>query len=570
MCTSVSSMEQKTEPGTQKAAAGALRRHSVTMKILPSSLWGRGEGGEGVVQHKTEIRQTTPTSRLSAYCLLLTAFCFVAACHIGPPYVRPSVQVPPAYKEIGAPVPGGVGTWKTADPKDDAVRGKWWEVFHDPQLNALEEQVDISNQSIAGATASFLAARALVREARSQYFPTVGGSPSAVNSLPSRGEFGGLRPSSPSSSGFSVASFTNYSLPFDASWQADLWSHVRLAVRTNYLAAQVSDADLENVRLTVHAELAVEYFELRGQDSLKQLFDSTVAADQEALELTQDQYKGGIGNDEAVASSQTQLQTTEAQDTNLGVLRAEYEHAIALLVGQPASTFSISAERVMSALPAVPVGIPSELLERRPDIAGAERAVAQANAQIGEAKTAFFPNLLLSGAAGFGNTSIADWLAWPARFWSIGPGLTETVFDAGLRRATVQQYQASHDQAIANYRQTVLTAFQQVEDNLASLRILSQDIHQQEAAVQSARRNLQEAMVRYKAGLDPYINVLTAQTLLLNAQQTAVSFHVQQMVASVQLIEALGGSWDASHLPAPSALRARGSWNSNASARDPR
>jgi NodT family efflux transporter outer membrane factor (OMF) lipoprotein len=486
-------------------------------------------------------------------CPLLSAFCFLSACRIGPPYVRPSVEVPQAYKELAPPDPNG--TWSKADPKDDTIRGKWWEIFNDPQLNALEERVEVSNQNIAGAAASFLAARAIVRQARSQYFPTVGGSPSILNSLPSHGQFGGLQSTSSSTSGFTLTSFTNYSLPFDVSWEPDLWSHVRLAVRTNYLAAQVSAADLENVRLTVHAELAVNYYELRGQDTLKRLLDSTVAAYQEFLELTRDQLQGGIGTDEAVASAETELESTEAQDTNLGVLRAQYEHAIALLVGRPASTFSIPATPLGAGPPGIPAGIPSELLERRPDVAAAERAVAQANAQIGEAKTAFFPNLLLSATGGFGNTAIADWLAWPARFWSIGPGLTETMFDAGMRRATVQQYQAMHDQAVANYRQTALAAFQQVEDNLSSLRILSRGIQQQEAAVRSAERNLQEATTRYTAGLDPYLNVLTAQTLLLNAQQTTVSFRVQQMVASVQLIEALGGGWDSSLIPSPARLR---------------
>jgi NodT family efflux transporter outer membrane factor (OMF) lipoprotein len=504
----------------------------------------------------------------SAYYLLLTAFCFLAACHIGPEYVRPPVGVPAAYKELNPQAPHDV--WKRADPKDDTIRGEWWEAFNDPELNALEEQVDVSNQNIASASAAFFAARAMIREARSQYFPTLGGSPSIVNARPSAGEFGGLQAVSSSSSGFTLGSFTDYSLPFDASWEPDLWSRVRLAVRTNYLAAQVSAADLENVRLTVHTELAVDYYQLRGQDTVKQVLDSTVAAYREALDLTRAQYKGGIGTDEAVSSAETQLEATQAQDTNLGVLRAQYEHAIALLVGQSPSTFSIPADTLKANPPGIPVGIPSDLLERRPDIAASERAVAQANAQIGEAKTAFFPNLLLTATGGLGNTAITDWLAWPARFWSLGPGLTETIFDAGLRRATVQQYQASRDQAAANYRQTVLTAFQQVEDNLASVRILSRDIQQQEAAVQSAGRNLQEAMVRYKAGLDPYLNVLTAQTLLLGAEQTLVSYRVQEMVASVQLIEALGGGWDASQIPSPRQLGAGTSSVSNVLVQDPR
>ncbi len=500
-------------------------------------------------RQKAESAGPRLTAHISAYCLLLTAFCFLAACRIGPQYVRPPVEVPAAYKELGQQA--SQSGWKKADPQDDMIRGKWWEVFNDPQLDALEERVDVSNQSIASASAAFFGARAMVREARSQYFPTVEGIPSIFNERPSPAQYAGLQSAGFSTSGITVTPYTDYSMPFDASWEPDLWSRVRLAVRTNYLAAQVSAADLENMRLTVHAELAVDYYQLRGQDALQQLLDSTVAADQETLDLTRVQYRGGIGTDEAVASAETQLQATQAQDTNLGVLRSQYEHAIAVLVGQSASTFYIPAAPLQANRPAIPVGLPSELLERRPDIAASERAVAQANAQIGEAKTAFFPNLLLSASGGFGNSGIPSWFSWPARFWSMGPGLTETIFDAGLRRATVQQYQAAHDQAVANYRETVLTAFQQVEDNLASLRILSRDIQQQELAAQSAERNLQEEMVRYKAGLDPYLNVLTAQTQLLNEQQTLVSFREQDMVASVQLIEALGGGWDASQIPSP-------------------
>lgn len=327
-------------------------------------------------------------------------------------------------------------------------------------------------------------------------------------------------------------SFTNYSLPIGASWEPDLWSRVRQAVRTSYLAAQVSAADLENVRLSVHAELAADYYELRRQDSLKQVLDSTVVAYREALDLVRVQYNAGLANDETVASAETQLEAAEAQDTNLGILRAQYEHAIALLVGQSASAFSLAAEPLQASPPEIPTGIPSELLERRPDVAAAERAVAQASAQTGLVRTAFFPNLTLAAEGGFGNTSIADWLAWPSRFWSMGPALTETLFDAGLRRATVQQFRAAHDQAVANYRQTALTAFQQVEDSLASLKILSQNIEQQDAAVRSAERNLEEATTRYNAGLDPYLNVITAQTLLLGARQTATTFRIDQMVRS--------------------------------------
>ncbi len=480
----------------------------------------------------------------------------LTGCAIGPKYVRPSVEVPPAYKELGPPESKGAVRWENVNPKDAALRGKWWEMFNDHELNTLEEKVDISNQNIAAASANFLAARAMIREARSQYYPTATTSPAIARSQPSPAQFGGLQSSS--GHAVTVGSFSSYTLPVDASWEPDLWSRVRLEVRTNYLAAQVSAADLENVRLAAHAELAADYYELRGQDNLKQLLDSTVANYRDALDLVRAQYKAGISNDEAVASAETQLETAEVQETNLGILRAQYEHAIATLVGQSPSTFSIPVESLKVMPPGIPVGIPSELLQRRPDIAVAERAVARANAQIGVAKTAFFPNLILGASGGFGNTSFADWLTWPSRFWSLGPGvLTETIFDAGLRRATVQQYQASYDQTVANYRQSVLTAFQQVEDNLASLRVLSQDIQQQDAAVQSAGRNLQEATARYQGGLDPYLNVITAQTLLLSAQQTALNFRVQQMVSSVQLIEALGGGWDLSQIPSPQQLRAK-------------
>jgi NodT family efflux transporter outer membrane factor (OMF) lipoprotein len=295
--------------------------------------------------------------------------------------------------------------------------------------------------------------------------------------------------------------------------------------------------------------VAINYFEIRTQDALKQLFDATVAAYQDSLQLTQIQFNAGIAADEAVAQAETQLEATQAEDTNLGIARAQFEHAIALLLGQPASTFSLPAEPLRANPPAIPFGVPSQILERRPDVAAAERLVAQANAQIGLATAAYYPTVTLSATGGFSNTSIASWFAWPSRFWSVGPALAETLFEGGLRRATVQQYRALYDRGVADYRQTVLTAFQQVEDNLASLRILSQEIQQQDTAVNSAQRNLQVATERYRAGIDPYLNVITAQTTLLTNQQAAVNLHREQMTASVQLIEALGGGWDAAQLP---------------------
>lgn len=481
---------------------------------------------------------------------LLLALCLlVSGCSVGPKYVRPTVQIAPAYKELPQPPASTSGTWQTAKPSDNADRGKWWTAFNDPILNDLEEAASASNQQIAAALGNFLSARALVRQARSQYFPSFSTDPSVMRILPSRAQFSGLQAGSSSSSGLSVKTYNDFSLPFDASWEPDFWGRIRNTVKINTYAAQAGAADLENVRLGVQAELAVDYYELRAQDALKKLFDSTVVAYQEDLDLTRSQYKAGLSSDEAVAQAEAQLKAVQAEDTNLGILRAQYEHAIAVLIGQSASAFSLPAKDSEPDLHAIPVGLPSELLERRPDIASAERDVAQANAEIGVAKAAYFPAILLSATGGFGNSSMSNWLTWPSRFWSVGPGLAETIFDAGMRKATVQQYRATYDETVANYRQTVLTAFQQVEDNLTSLRILRQDIDQQNAATAAATRALQEATTRYKAGLDNYLNVITAQTALLNDQQTAVTFQMEREVAEVQLIKALGGGWDASQIP---------------------
>lgn len=488
--------------------------------------------------------QARRTPTLASALILL-----MCGCTVGPKYHVPPTPAPPAFKELTPENFKETDGWKEAQPQDSAIHGKWWEIFSDPELNALEEQVNISNQNIAASFASFQEARALVRQARSQYFPTVTASVSVTTNR----TFSTSSSSSGSSSP-SAVEYPEYSMPFDASWTPDLFGRVRNTVRSNVASAQASAADLENTRLTAQAELAVDYYELRTQDALKQLLDSTVVAYQESLRLTQALYETGIDSDEAVAQAETQLEATQAQDTNLGILRAQYEHAIALLAGQPASTFSIPVAPLKAKPPAIPFGVPSQLLERRPDIAASERLMAQANAQIGIAKVAYFPTVTLSGTAGFESDSIANWFTWPARFWSAGPALAETLFDAGLRRATVQQYQAAFDQSVANYRQTVLTAFQQVEDNLAALRILSQEIQQQDAAVKSAQRNLTVATDRYRLGIDPYLNVITAQTSLLSNQQTAVNLRMQQMTASVQLIEALGGSWSTSQLPSPQEL----------------
>jgi NodT family efflux transporter outer membrane factor (OMF) lipoprotein len=441
-----------------------------------------------------------------------------------------------------------------AQPKDDALRGKWWEIFGDPQLNALEEKVNVSNQNIAAAAANFLAARALVKEARSQLFPKVTTNPAISVQRPSATMSSGKGGGSTTSA---TSTFTDYTFPFDATWQPDLFGRIRNTVKSAAYGAQASAADLENTRLIIQADLAADYFQLRGEDALKQLLDSTVATYRQSLDLTKALYETGIDSDEAVAQAETQLEATEAQDAALGIQRAQFEHAIAMLTGQPASTFSIPIEPLASSPPAIPMGVPSQLLERRPDIAEAERLVAQANAQIGIARAAYFPAVTLSAAAGLESTSIASWFTWPSRFFSMGPAAAETIFDAGLRRATVEQFRAQYDETVANYRQTVLTAFQQVEDNLASLRILSVEIQHQDMAVKSAERSLAIAQDRYELGIDPYLNVLTAQTALLSNQETAVNLRIQQMTASGGLIEALGGGWNASQLPSPAQLISR-------------
>jgi NodT family efflux transporter outer membrane factor (OMF) lipoprotein len=425
--------------------------------------------------------------------------------------------------------------WKVAQPQDSALHGKWWEILGDPQLNSLEERVDISNQNVASAFASFMAARALVREARAQYFPTVTAGASITRQRQNSASGG--------------TTFNEFSMPFDASWTPDLWGRVRNTVRANVANAQASAADLENTRLTAQAELAVDYFQLRGQDALKQLLDSTVVAYEESLKLTRALYETGIDSDEAVAQAETQLEATRALDTNIGILRSQYEHAIALLTGQPASSFSIAVEPLKIPPPAIPFGVPSQLLERRPDIAASERLMAQANALIGVQKAAYYPTVTLGASFGFQSSKASSWLTWPSRVWSVGPAASELVYDGGLRRATVEQYRAQYDETVANYRNTVLTAFQQVENNLSALRILSKEIQEQDTAIQSAQRSLNLATDRYRLGIDPYLNVITAQTTLFSNQQTAVNLRTEQIVDSVQLIEALGGGWDSSTLP---------------------
>jgi NodT family efflux transporter outer membrane factor (OMF) lipoprotein len=497
---------------------------------------------------------------LSKSGLMATAVltCVLAGCVVGPKYHAPAPQAPPDYKETPSNAPkeaappaantqtdptlSGLGGWQVANPKDSLVRGKWWEIYNEPELNALEEQLNINNQTIKQSFENFMAARAIVGQARSQYFPTVTAGASGTRGRGSSNVGGGVATGAGTTA-------TVLDLPVTATWEPDLWGRVRNTVRQAQYSAQLSAADLENQKLTEQASLAVYYFELRGQDALRQILDTTAAEDQKSLEYAQAQYETGIATQLALVQAQSTLESAQSLATNLGVARAQYEHAIATLIGKAASDFSIPVRPMLITPPSIPVGLPSQLLERRPDVAAAERTLAAANAQIGIARAAYFPNLSLSVSGGFESSAWKHLLDWPSRFWSIGPSVSETVFDGGLRRATMNQYIATYNADLAGYRQTVLTAFQQVEDALATLRILTEQIQQQHKAVESTKVALELEMTRYQNGLDPYIDVVTEQNALLSAQQTMAQIEIQRATASVQLIEALGGGWDRSQLP---------------------
>ena len=481
--------------------------------------------------------------RITAYCLLPTAFClllFSSACMVGPKYQRPSAPAPPAYKEAPPASWADRQEWKQAQPSEAAKRGKWWEIYNDPELNALEEQVSISNQNLKMAEAQFRAAKFAVKVARSNLFPTISISPTIVNSRSS------------SNVTFSSGQQTTYDLPVNVSWEADIWGSVRRSILSSKEAAQASDATLENARLSYQAELAQDYFELRGTDGERELLETTVKSYQDYLKLTQDRFNSGVASGSDVAQAQTQLETARAQLIDYDVARAQYEHAIAVLAGKAPSDVTISYRSIKILPPPMPAGLPSELLERRPDIANAERQMAEANEQIGIAKAAFYPTIGLtttSALLGVESTSFKHWISWPSRFWSVGPGLAETVYDAGRRRATLNQNIAAYDATVANYRQTVLSAFQQVEDNLAALRVLENEAAAEDQAVKAAQSSLDISTYQYKAGTVNYLTVITEQAILLQDQVQAVSILTRRMSASVLLIEALGGGWDTSKLP---------------------
>jgi NodT family efflux transporter outer membrane factor (OMF) lipoprotein len=472
----------------------------------------------------------------------------LTGCMVGPKYHAPSpsatATAPPAvYKESPTQFQDTDG-WKVAQPQDAMLHGKWWEIYNDPELNALEEKLNIDNQNIKQFFENFMTARTLIAEARSQLYPTVGTSPSYQASQSSSN----LTNSSNANTGrtSSIAS-----LPFDVSWAPDLWGKVRNTIREQQYNAQLSAADLENERLTEQASLAAFFFEIRGQDALQQLLNDTVEADKKALELARARYETGVDQRISVVEAEATLQAVESQAINLGVARAQFEHAIAVLVGANASQFSIPVKPLLTNSPPIPVGMPSALLERRPDIAAAERRMAAANAQIGIAYAAYYPTLDLSASYGYQSSNFSHFFNLSSKFWSVGPAVSETIYDGGLRRATVNQFITTYNADVATYRQTVLTAFQQVEDSLAAVRLLSQQILKQQQAVTSSEEALKLEIARYETGVDPYLNVVTVQTTLLSNQETLASLHVQEMTASVTLIEALGGGWDLSQLPTP-------------------
>jgi NodT family efflux transporter outer membrane factor (OMF) lipoprotein len=464
-------------------------------------------------------------------------FCFelglIQGCSVGPKYTKPVVQIPTSYKEMG--------NWKAAAPSDAARKDNWWEVFRDPQLNTLEDKLTVSNQTLRAAQDRFLEARAALKFSRAGEFPlvTAGGNASRQRQSSNRPLRGATSPSD----------YSDFVLSADVSYEADVWGRVRKTVESSRAEAQASAADLETVRLSLHAELALDYLTLRGLDAQKDLFDSTVAAFEKALELTQTRFQGGLASKEDVEQAATLLEQTRAQDIDIAAARNQFEHAVAVLIGEPASTFTLPAAALAVLPPAIPPGQPSELIERRPDIAAAERRVEEANAQIGLAKIAYFPLITLNAIDGFESGQFTSWLAGPSALWSLGASTLETVFDAGRRRAISDQARAAYDGTVASYQQAVLTAFQEVEDSLSDLRVLDEEAKTQDAAVAAAQRSLDQAVNRYKGGLDNYLTVITAQSLALDNQRTDVNLLTRRMTSSVLLVKALGGGWDVSKLP---------------------
>jgi len=469
----------------------------------------------------------------------------LAGCRVGPDYVRPAAPLAPEFKEALPTNFKASDGWKVAQPSDAKLKGDWWTLFNDPELNELEAQIDPANQTLKQAEANFRAARAAIRYFRASMAPTIGTDPS----------IGALRDST--NQPYFNKTITNktmgdFTLPIDLNYEIDLWGRIRRSVTQSREQAQASDADLETIRLSLHAELAIDYFNLRSADAQRKLLDDTVSAFRDALQLTQDRYNGGAAPLSDVTQAKTQLQTAQVQATDVDILRADYEHAIAMLIGKAPAQVTLPRNPVTVAgpmLPGIPGVLPSQLLERRPDIASEERQMAAANEQIGIAQAAFYPTLSLSAAAGFAGTSALNWFSWPSRFFAVGPTFSQTIFDHGRRRATTDIAHADYDATIASYRQTTLTAFQQVEDNLNALHGLETEAGQQQEATVSAAQSLDLFNTRYEGGVDTYLQVITWQTALLQNERNDIDITRRRLEASVLLIKALGGGWDTSQLP---------------------
>lgn len=458
------------------------------------------------------------------FCLSL----LLGACSVGPDYVRPTVETPASYKESAG--------WKQAQPADTLLKTTWWELFNDPELNRLEEQVAISNQNIALAAAQYRQARALVEGSRSALYPTVTIGASGTRSQGSA-NVGRVQ-------GGVQSTQSDYQLPANLSWEIDVWGRIRRSIESSQAGLQASAADLAAAQLSVQAELASDYFQLRSLDAQKEYLDETIVYFRKTLDLTNNRYAAGVAARVDVLQAETQLKSTQAQMIDLGVQRAQLEHAIAVLIGKPASEFALAYLPLRSPPPAIPLGLPSELLERRPDVASAERHMASANAQIGIARAAYYPTVRLSASFGLEASDIAKWLTWPSRFWSVGPAVSETIYDGGLRKSQNAQALAAYDGSVALYRQTVLTAFQDVEDNLAALRILADESKVQDEAVDAAVKTTQITLNQYQAGVVSYLSVITAQAAELANRRAAITILGRRMTAAVQLVKALGGGWD--------------------------
>ncbi len=456
-----------------------------------------------------------------------------ACATVGPNYVRPA-PLPPQTKEAIPLSYMEADGWRIAAPKDNVLRGNWWEIYANPELNALEEQVAAANQNVAQAEANYRQAQALVRATRSGYYPAVTGGASVTRSRGSFEAVGGHRASN------------DFLLPIDFSWEIDLWGRVHRTVEASQAGAQASRADLASALLSAQSLLAQDYFQLRTVDAQKMVLEDTIVGYRKTFDLTKNRYTAGVASRADVLQAETQLKSAQAQSIDLGAQRAQLSHAMALLVGKPPSAFSIPAAPLAATPPAVPIGVPSDLLERRPDIASAERNVAAANARIGVAEAAFYPDVTLSASAGLEAATLAKWLAWPARFWSVGPAVSEVLFDGGLRGAQTDQTRAAYDAQVAAYRQTVLTGFQEVEDSLAVLRVLEEEARVQQEALAAARQTVDVVTNQYKSGTVSYLDVIVVQVVALSNEQAALNILGRRMAASVSLVKALGGGWEAS------------------------